>query len=97
MIRLDLSKHCIETEIKKVYNQSVFRYFKAGSDKNQLENQIDILKKAMEQVDFAGLRRVYPELEGHNHSEVFLSKDAENRMVITINDQKIEPLICKKP
>ena len=44
IIELDLSKHCIETEIKRLYNRSVSQYFKPDTDKALLEKQIDVLK-----------------------------------------------------
>ncbi len=44
-IKLDLSRHCIETEIKKQYNKKISQYFKTDSNKKALEAEIEILKK----------------------------------------------------
>ncbi len=63
---LDLSKHCIETEIRRLYNRSVSLYLKLGKAEPQLEADIEMLKTALESLDFPSLRSAYRQLAGHS-------------------------------
>ncbi|MBT8358296.1 MAG: hypothetical protein HKO79_00325 [Desulfobacterales bacterium] len=87
-IKLNLSQHCIETEIKLLYNQSVLKYFKAN-DKNQLEKQMKILQHALKTLDFKKLRSTYPELAGQCSDRVELSLNYNNQIIIQINGKNI--------
>ena len=86
---LDLSAHCIETELKRQYNKSVSAYFRAGrKEKRLLEQTIEILHQALETLDFQKLRSQYPPLSGGTKQEVILSRPNEE-LVIIIGDKKI--------
>ena len=75
-IKLNLSQHCIETEIKLLYNQSVLKYFKAN-DKNQLEKQMKILQHALKTLDFKKLRsHLYNRVEVLAYCVYWISLDA---------------------
>ena len=87
-IKLNLSQHCIETEIKRLYNQSVLKYFKAN-DKDRIEKQIEILQHALQTLDFGKLRSTYPELAGHRDDHVELSFNNQNQIIILINGKEI--------
>ena len=87
-IKLNLSRHCIETEIKRLYNQSVLKYFKAD-DKDRIEKQIEILQHALQTLDFGKLRSTYPELAGHRDDHVELSFNNQNQIIILINGKEI--------
>lgn len=87
-IKLNLSRHCIETEIKRLYNQSVLKYFKADN-KNHIEKQIEILQHALQTLDFRKLRSSYPELAGHCNDHVELSANDHNQITVLINGEKI--------
>jgi hypothetical protein len=87
-IKLNLSRHCIETETKRLYNQSVFKYFKAD-DKDHIEKQIEILKHALQTLDFGKLRSAYPELAGRCDDDIELSADDHNQITILINGKKL--------
>ena len=87
-IKLNLSQHCIETEIKLLYNQSVLKYFKAN-DKDQLEKQMKILQHALKTLDFKKLRSTYPELAGQSNDRVELSINDNNQIIIQINGKNI--------
>ena len=87
-IKLNLSQHCIETEIKLLYNQSVLKYFKAN-DKDQLEKQMKILQHALKTLDFKKLRSTYPELAGQCDDRVELSINDNNQIIIQINGKNI--------
>jgi hypothetical protein len=89
-IKLTLTKHCIEAEVKRLYNQSVLQYFKSGADKDRLEMKIELLKTLLEQADFSYLRRTYPELSGHHHAEVSVLENAVHGIAIIINGKAVD-------
>jgi len=89
-IRLDLSRHCIETEIKKQYNKAVSAYFKAGMDeKPDLESTIEVVRRALETLNFSHLRTQYPPLAGGTDRNVILSCENED-LLITIDGKKLK-------
>jgi len=53
---LDLRQHCVETEMKKLYNLALGAYFKPGADKPGLEACIGLLTLALEGFNFPALR-----------------------------------------
>ena len=89
-IRLDLSRHCIETEIKKQYNKAVSAYFKAGMEgKRRLEPTIEVIRRALETLNFSHLRTLYPPLAGGTDRNVILSCEDED-LLITIDGKKLK-------
>ncbi len=88
-IKLNLSNHCIQTEAKRLYNQSVSQFFKAGAESSRLEKKIEILKTVLEKCDFPRLRSRYPELAGSHTGEAILTIGKQNRIVIHINGKEI--------
>jgi len=64
-ILLDLSKHCIETESKRIYEESLTEYFKAPDSKRpELEEIIEGLRSFLEYSDFKHLRSSHSVLAG---------------------------------
>ena len=88
-IGLDLSKHCIETAIRKQYHKTISHYFKIPGQREQLQAELEILIQAMENFDFSLLRRTYPKLEGHSSHEVILETDDRGHPVIRLNGERI--------
>jgi hypothetical protein len=89
-IRLDLSRHCIETEIKKQYNKAVSAYFKGGmEEKRRLESTIEVMGRALEILNFSHLRTQYPPLAGGSDREVIIACEKEDLM-ITIDGKKLK-------
>jgi ABC-type hemin transport system ATPase subunit len=89
VLQLDLSTHCIETELKRQYNKSVSAYFKAGRKEKRLLGQtIEILHQALQTLNFQQLRSQYPALSGGTKQEVILSRTNEE-LVIIIGNKKI--------
>ena len=88
-IILDLSNHCIETELKKRYNQSISEYFRNKSSDKNLERRIENLKTALMTLDFGRLRKEFPVLAGHHNVKVILSFDSENNTAIMVNGKPI--------
>jgi hypothetical protein len=81
-IDLDLSKHCVETEIKSVYHRALSAYFKAGADTAGLEQIIALTQQALERLDFGFLRSQYPPLAGHSDVPVVLAWREERPLIL---------------
>ena len=69
-MKLDLSRHCIETEIRRLYNRSVSLYIRLKKEDPVLAADIELLKAALEGLDFPGLRSGHGELAGKQGSRV---------------------------
>ena len=89
-INLNLSRHCIETAIRRRYNHCLSRAFKPGTLDKDLECEINLLKTALESLDFSYLRSTWPELAGHGKAMVTLRWDHRYQIVILINGHPIE-------
>jgi hypothetical protein len=91
-LQLDLSRHCIETELKRQHNRAVSDYFKAGPrEKLLVELIIEMVRSALETLDFARLRDRYRALRGGTHCKIVLSCDHAN-LFITIDGQRLKLL-----
>ena len=76
VLQLDLSTHCIETELKRQYNKSVSAYFKAGRKEKRLPSQtIEILHQTLETLNFEQLRSQYPPFKKPSTVLVFFRID----------------------
>lgn len=86
-VRLNLKRHCIETEIKRCYNAAVAEYFKAGPSVEQkdLERRIDLLHHGLKVLDFGNLRNRFPELCGGSDADVDLEDSVDRGLTIRIN------------
>jgi len=62
-IKLDLQEHCIQTEIKNIYNHRISVALKQGLT-DELEREIEGLKTALETFDFGKLRSHHRQLAG---------------------------------
>jgi hypothetical protein len=93
-IFLDLKKHCIQTAIKRKYNQRISKYFKINKSENTeiIEAQIALLKEALENLNFSYLRSTYPELQGGGEDKIILKKNTDNQITILINGGKIHAI-----
>lgn len=88
---LNLKNHCVETEIKRQYNQLISGYFKLKTteDITRSEAAISLLQTALESLDFGALRATYPELRGGGEGDVFLSAGTDCSFFFTINGRRI--------
>jgi hypothetical protein len=86
---LDLSKHCIKTEIKKQYEKKLSLCLKNKADK-ETEAMVEILKEILETKDLTGLRGQHKELSGKSDvkAELFISED--EIYVLVDDDKKIK-------
>ncbi len=71
-ISLDLRQHCIATEIRKKYNRLLSQCLKSKQDDETREHDLELLKQALETLDFPKLRAHHPELAGGSDIPVTL-------------------------
>lgn len=90
-IELDLSRHCIETAIRRRYNVAISLYFKATADQDTLEAEIDLLRRALLVFDFHRLRSHWPDLGGHVACEVRLMDDENGDPLLRLAGTRIKP------
>ncbi len=90
-IKLNLKKHCVETELKRLYNRSLSQYFKPGSNQKQIEKITAIIKTVLENSNISNLRSKYPELSGNSEADIVLTTDRQDQIVILINGLEINP------
>ena len=86
-IKLNLFRHCVETEIKRLYNMALSEYFKADAslDQKDLESRIDLLHHGLETLDFGGLRNRFPELRGGSDADVDIADSTDRGLTIRVN------------
>jgi hypothetical protein len=84
-IELNLSRHCIQTAVRRRYEKLLAAYFQPGAERSGLEAQIGLLQKALETLDFGTLRSRWPELAGGPAVRVRLGLSA-GRIVIFTKD-----------
>jgi len=89
-IQLDLRRHCVETEIKKLYNLALGAYFRPGADKHSLEARIGFLTLALEGFDFPALRSRYPDLCGGGSQPVVLFEDIEGVLRLRVGELPVD-------
>ncbi len=87
-LKLDLKKHCIQTELIKLYNKAVNSYFKGIGNIENLEFKIESLKNVLSEYNFGKLRTVYPELSGGSDCNVLMII-SKNQISLHINNKLI--------
>jgi len=90
-IPLDLSRHCIQTETRRIYNRLVSECLQSAEIDADMEGKIDLLVHVLETFDFAQLRSAYPELAGGGAAEVALIREDSGRIAIQIDDGVVAP------
>ena len=90
-IKLNLKKHCVETELKRLYNRNLSQYFKSGCNQKQIEKIIGVIKTVLENSNISNLRSKYPELSGNSEADIVLTTDRQDQVVILINGLEINP------
>ncbi len=94
-IRLNLKRHCVETEIRRVYNRTLSACLK-NKDDSELEDRLEILQKALQELDFSYLRTANTDLAGGSSAEISLAQGSQGVPVITIDGCAI-PIRFKAP
>ncbi|MFP4444783.1 MAG: hypothetical protein ACLFPD_00875 [Desulfosudaceae bacterium] len=93
-IDLDLSRHCIQTETRRIYNRLVSECLQSAEIDGDMEEKVDFLVHVLETFDFAQLRSAYPELAGGGGAEVALIREDSGRLAIQIDDRVVAPWLA---
>ena len=88
-IRLDVSRHCIETAIRKRYNRLVGEALRSPSMDEDTARELEMLKTCLETFDFGRLRMKYPPLAGHSSDVVELEEKKPQRPRLRINGKPV--------
>ncbi len=89
IFKINRTGHCIETNIKRNYNQRLAEVFKHRGNIEQLEMEIAVLKKALETLDFSWLRKTYPSLRDQCDNTIEVGFDEKNNLCIKVDNQPI--------
>ena len=90
VIPLDLSAHCIEAELKKLYNQALNRLLRVAALDPDLERHFELLSKALKVMDFKALRWQHPALAGKRESgHVELAAAGGNDMSLLVDGEEV--------
>lgn len=95
-IELDLSTHCIATEVKRLHNRRISDYFKGRGDKEALEAEISLLARALEELDLPALRGVHRLLAGGEPVAAVLSGAEGAPLSLTLAGDPIDLTGCAK-
>ncbi len=88
-VRLDLSRHCVETAVRRAYNRAISDYFKPGGATSEREGRIDLLESALSGFDLGGLRGRDPALAGGFSGEVVLGRDPAGRLTLRVDGRPV--------
>ncbi len=88
-IALDLKHHCVETEIRRCYHRSISRYFKEKTGRQRLEEEIELLRTALERLDFPALRKQFSQLAGNTPATVSLLPGSQAGVQIVIDGKPV--------
>ena len=95
-IRLDLSRHCIETAARLKVEGLIKSYFKTQTP--ETDRQIQALTRFLEQADFHQLRHVMAREAGQNHAIAWLIIPEDiKRMEIRFREKVWFPLNQDNP
>jgi len=84
-IALNLATHCIETEIRRLFQKAMADYFRADQTRRKaLEPRLALLEESFKTFDFGVLRSRCPELAGGTRAAVFLQQHQEGRPLVRI-------------
>jgi hypothetical protein len=88
-IPLDLSRHCLYSEIRRLYNRMLSSCLKSAEQEALTGKKLELLKQALETWDFPTLRADHGALAGGRNNTVALVTDEDGRPAIMIDGQFI--------
>ena len=89
-LALNLGNHCIETEIKRIYERLILDYFKTkDSEKGSLIKDIAFFEQLLKKIDFSSLRAKHPPLGGGCNKKVLLKWDKNKAYIVIEGQEKI--------
>ncbi|HDI59646.1 MAG TPA: hypothetical protein ENF48_04695 [Desulfobacteraceae bacterium] len=94
-ISLDLSRHCIQTATRRCYEKTLSECLRAKGESGVLERRVDLLRQALETLDFGLLRSRWPELAGGGTAVVALSRQ-EGRILVHLDAQSFPAPLRKR-
>jgi hypothetical protein len=80
-ISLDLSRHCIETELRRRHDREIAAALRPGADLDRSEPRIARLRAALDGLDFPALRTAHPELRARSAADVTLVLSENGRRI----------------
>ncbi|MBA3028391.1 MAG: hypothetical protein FP816_06195 [Desulfobacteraceae bacterium] len=92
-IFLDLSNHCIETELKAKHNRLISQYLKFKKPNEGFEEQIESLQRALENLDFGMLRTQFPDLAGNTEKKIELHITPGGELLIYANSDLLHQIL----
>jgi hypothetical protein len=94
-IILDMSRQCIETASKNIYNRIISQYFNSDTtdiEKNIIEKQITALTYFLENADFSDLRNLYSEAGSLSTISVLIIPENLTNMHVKVDDTVFYPV-----
>lgn len=88
-LNLNLDNHCVETEIRRIYNARVGECLKNGRFSVDDGQIIEVLKTVLETMDFPRLRSACRELAGGSGRDTMLVLGGDRRLWIEVNNKRI--------
>ncbi len=88
-LKLKLDNHCVETEIRRIYNARVGECLKNPRFSEDDGQIIELLKTVLETMDFSSLRSSFRELAGGSGGDAMLVPEGDRRLWIEINNKRI--------
>ena len=92
---LDLNRHCIQTACRRHYDRAVGAYFADPEKGERLAGEIELLRCALERIDFGALRRDHEPLRGGFSGPVRLEPLAPSGFCILIGNAPVT-VPCKE-
>ncbi|MGD9876142.1 hypothetical protein [Desulfococcus sp.] len=89
-IEIDLRRHCIETAIKRSYNQLLSEYFHSKKGDSASETKLALLQNALTCFDFPSLRAGHKNLAGKSDARIVLADKGECPPGILIDGRPID-------
>jgi hypothetical protein len=89
-IFLDLSRHCIETELRRRHHRAVADALRPGADLDAAEGRIALLRSALDGLDFPRLRADHASLNAESPATVTLVREADGaRLSLRVDDMPV--------
>jgi len=95
LVDLDLARHCIETAVRQRYEAAIRTYFQQPEERRHLDPAIELLRQALEKLDFPALRARHQALAGKSRNRVALGRDDQGRLTIIVDGQPLVDLPLK--
>jgi hypothetical protein len=83
-IELDLSRHCIATEVKRLHNRRISEFLKGSEHREELEAEITLLTRALEELDLPAMRGHHRVLAGGDSVKVVLFGSEDTPLFISV-------------